>query len=151
MLNNMLGGPAMNSRLNLQIREKYGLTYNIESNYTPYSDSGMFSIYFGTDIKNIDRTEDLVKKELKKLCDKKLGASQLHQVKQQIVGQIALSMESKVGVMLSLGKSKLLHDTVDSIEEVLEKFNKITAEELQDVANEVMQPNNLFSLTYKPK
>tara|TARA_B100000795_G_C22763468_1_gene424649 strand:- start:235 stop:1461 length:1227 start_codon:yes stop_codon:yes gene_type:complete len=151
MLNNLLGGPAMNSRLNLQIREKYGLTYNIESNYTPYSDSGMFSIYFGTDIKNIDRTEDLIKKELKKLCDKKLGTNQLHQVKQQIVGQIALSMESKVGVMLSLGKSKLLHDTVDPIEKVLEKFNEITAEELQDVANEIMQPNNLFSLTYKPK
>lgn len=151
MLNNMLGGPAMNSRLNLQIREKHGLTYNIESNYTPYSDTGMFSIYFGTDVKNIERTESLIRKELKKLCEKKLGSAQLFQVKQQIVGQIALSMESKVGVMLSLGKSKLLHDTVDPIEKVLEKFNDISAEELLEVANEIMHPDNLFSLTYKPK
>lgn len=151
MLNNLLGGPAMNSRLNLQIREKYGLTYNIESNYTPYSDSGIFSIYYGTDYKNIDQTESLIKKELRKLCDNKLGTNELHKVKKQIVGQIAMSMESKVGVMLSLGKSKLLHDTVDPIEKVLEKFNKIKSTEILEVANEIINPNNLFSLTYKPK
>jgi predicted Zn-dependent peptidase len=151
MLNNLLGGPAMNSRLNLQIREKHGLTYNIESNYTPYSDSGIFSIYYGTDIKNIEKTESLIKKELEKLCEKKLGTNELHKVKQQIVGQIAMSMESKVGVMLSLGKSKILHDTVDPIEEVLNKFNIIKAKELREVANQIIHPNNLFSLTYKPK
>tara|TARA_B110000211_G_C14078923_1_gene553527 strand:+ start:674 stop:1900 length:1227 start_codon:yes stop_codon:yes gene_type:complete len=151
MLNNLLGGPAMNSRLNLEIREKHGLTYNIESNYTPYSDSGIFSIYYGTDIKNIEKTEGLIRKELEKLCAKKLGTNELHKVKQQIVGQIAMSMESKVGVMLSLGKSKLLHDTVDPIEEVLEKFNNIKAKQLRDVANEILHPDNLFSLTYNPK
>ena len=151
MLNNLLGGPAMNSRLNLQIREKHGLTYNIESNYTPYSDAGIFSIYYGTDIKNKEKTESLIKKELKKLCVKKLGTNELHKVKQQIVGQIAMSMESKVGVMLSLGKSKLLHDTVDPIEKVLEKFNEIKSSEILEVANEIIHPNNLFNLTYKPK
>lgn len=151
MLNNLLGGPAMNSRLNLQIREKHGLTYNIESNYLPFTDSGSFGVYFGTDVKNEERTERLVKKELLKLCEKKLGVNQLHQVKQQIIGQVALGMESKVGLMLSLGKSKLLHDTVDSIEEVLEKFEKVTASDILHVANEVIHPNQLFKLTYKPK
>ena len=75
----------------------------------------------------------------------------MHKVKQQIVGQIAMSMESKVGVMLSLGKSKLLHDTVDPIEKVLEKFNEIKSSEILEVANEIIHPNNLFNLTYKPK
>lgn len=151
MLNNMLGGPAMNSRLNLQIREKHGLTYNIESNYLPFTDSGSFGIYFGTDVKNEAKTERLIKKELLKLCEQKLGVNQLHQIKQQIIGQVALGMESKVGLMLSLGKSKLLHNTVDSIEEVLAKFEKITASEIMHVANEIMHPDQLFKLNYKPK
>lgn len=151
MLNNMLGGPAMNSRLNLQIREKHGLTYNIESNYLPFTDSGSFGIYFGTDVKNEAKTERLIRKELLKLCEQKLGVNQLHQVKQQIIGQVALGMESKVGLMLSLGKSKLLHDTVDPIEEVLEKFEKVSASEIMHVANEVMHPDKLFKLSYKSK
>lgn len=151
MLNNLFGGPAMNSRLNLQIREKHGLTYNIESNYSPFSDAGAFSVYFGTDIKNSEKTERLIRKELLNVCNKKLGINQLHQAKQQIIGQVAIGMESKVGLMLSLGKSKLMYDKIDTIEEVLARFDLITASDILEVANETMHPDNLFKLSYKSK
>jgi predicted Zn-dependent peptidase len=149
LLNNLLGGPAMNSRLNLNIREKYGVTYMLESNCSIYSDCGSFSVYFGTDTKHTDKTERLIKKELQKLCDNKLGTLQLSQAKKQVKGQLAISMENSLGVMLSQGKSKLVYEKVDSIDEVLKEFEKITTEKLLEVANEIMDPKHLFKLTYK--
>lgn len=149
LLNNLLGGPAMNSRLNLNIREKYGVTYMLESNCSIYSDCGSFSVYFGTDTKNTEKTEKLIKKELQKLCDNKLGTLQLSQAKKQVKGQLAISMENSLGVMLSQGKSKLVYEKVDSIDDVLKEFEKITANKLLDVANEIMDPKHLFKLTYK--
>ncbi|MFW5687542.1 MAG: M16 family metallopeptidase, partial [Bacteroidota bacterium] len=89
LLNNILGGPGLNSRLNMGIREKYGFCYNIESHYQPYSDTGIFSIYMGTDNDSIDRTVSLVQKELTLLRDKRLGSLQLKRAKQQLQGQVA--------------------------------------------------------------
>ena len=151
LVNNILGGPAMNSRLNLNIRERFGLTYMLESNCAIYSDCGSFSIYFATDPKSTFKVEQLVKKELLKLCEKPLGTIQLSQSKNQVKGQLAISMESNLGVMLSNGKSKLLFNKVDSLDEVLDKFEKISTHQILEVANEIMHPEKLFSLTYQAK
>lgn len=151
LVNNMLGGPAMNSRLNLNIREKYGFTYMLESNCAVYSDCGTFSVYFGTDPKNTNKAEKLIKKELQKLCFKQLGGSQLSQAKKQVKGQLAISMENNLGVMLSHGKSRLIYDRVDSLDEVLSAFEKITPQQILEVANEIMNPDKLFKLSYKAK
>ncbi len=151
LVNNILGGPAMNSRLNLNIREKYGFTYMLESNCAIYSDCGTFSIYFGTDPKNTHKAEKLIKKELQKLCLKQLGGSQLSQAKKQVKGQLAISMENNLGVMLSHGKSRLIYDRVDSLDEVLNAFEKITPQQILEVTNEIMNPDKLFKLSYKAK
>jgi predicted Zn-dependent peptidase len=150
LLNNILGGPAMNSRLNMGIREKYGFTYNIESSYTVYSDTGLFNIYLGTDSKHIDKSIQLVNKELKKLRDKKLSSTQLHKSKQQLIGQIALSDENNCNVMLGMGKSLLLYNKVDDLKVTHDKINAITAEQLQDISNEIFNDVDLSSLIYQP-
>jgi len=151
LLSNLLGGPGLNSRLNLNIREKYGFTYYLESNYTAYSDTGIFNIYFGTDKKHLEKTRSLVLKELRLLRNKKLGINQLHQAKQQLIGQIGLSQENKASLMLTIGKSIMLYDVVDPIEKVFEKIDAITAEEIQEIANEVFAEDQLTHLTYLSK
>src|SRR5690606_33940692 len=100
------------SRLNMGIREKYGYTYNIESTYNTYSDSGLFSIYLGTDYKHLDKSINLVHKELKKLKRDYLSSSQLHKSKQQLIGQITLAEENKSNVMLGLGESLLFYNKI---------------------------------------
>jgi len=150
LLNNILGGPAMNSRLNMGIREKHGLTYNIESSYTVFSDIGLFYIYLGTDQKHIEKSIKLVHRELKILRDKKMSSSQLQKAKQQIIGQITLSEENNCNVMLGMGKSILLYNKVDSLEEAFNKIKMIKPEELQDIANEIFDTKQLSSLTFKP-
>lgn len=93
LLSNYLGGPGMNARLNLNIRERHGICYNIEASYVPYSDVGEFLVYFGTDVKNFNRAERLVARELKLAREKRLGVVTLHQAKKQLIGQIALGSE----------------------------------------------------------
>jgi predicted Zn-dependent peptidase len=151
LLNNYLGGPAMNSRLNLRIREKYGYAYNIESSYHSYSDTGVFQVYLGTDPKFFNRTKKLVDRELTLLREKEMSATQLHQAKQQLMGQIALSQESGSGTMLGLGKSFMLYDRVDSLQEVYAKIERLTSKELLALANEMFDPKVLSSLTYGGK
>ncbi len=151
LLNNILGGPAMNSRLNFGIREKYGFTYNIESSYTAFSDIGLFYIYLGTDLKHINKSIQLVHKELKNLRDRKLSPTQLQKAKRQIIGQITLSEENNCNVMLSMGKSILLYNKVDSLEETFNEINNISPENLQEVANEVFNTTQLSSLIFTPK
>ena len=149
LLNNILGGPGLNTRLNMGIREKYGFCYNIESNYTMYSDTGILSIYLGTDFDYLEKTIKLAHKELKKLREQKLGSLQLQRAKQQMIGQIAISQESNVNELLSIGKSILAYDKVESIEQVLKEIEGISAEQLLEVANEVFDPKQLSLLIYK--
>ncbi|MDB3887438.1 insulinase family protein [bacterium] len=151
LLNNILGGPALNSRLNLEIREKYGFTYNIESSYTTYTDTGLFNIYLGTDTKHIEKSIKLVKRELKKLREKQLTPTQLKTAKKQLIGQITLGEESNVNVMLGMGKSILIYNKVDSIKDVHSKIELITASELQDTANEIFDEKQLSTLIYSIK
>jgi predicted Zn-dependent peptidase len=149
VLNNFLGGPAMNSRLNMGIREKHGLAYNVESNYTPYSDTGVFEIYLGTDPAYFEKSRGLIAKELRGLREKKLGATQLQQAKKQLIGQIALAQDSGAGTMLALGKSYLLYDRVDSLQEVFRKIEEVTSDDLIEIANEIFDESRMSSLTLK--
>ncbi|MCW3807536.1 M16 family metallopeptidase [Plebeiibacterium marinum] len=148
LLNNLLGGPGMNSRLNMSLREKRGIAYNIESSYTPMYGTGIFSIYLGTDQKNIDKSIKIVFKELEKLCSQKLGHMQLHKAKRQLKGQIAISSENKENLMLNIGKSYLLYNKVDSLAYVYDKIDKLSASNLLEIANETFTPNQLSQLIY---
>jgi predicted Zn-dependent peptidase len=149
LLTNILGGPGMNSRLNLSLRERHGLAYNIESNYTPYTDTGVFSIYFGTDKGYLDKCLSLINKEMDLLRNKKLGIGQLKRAKNQMIGQIAISSENNENLMLSVGKSFLLYDRIDSLEEIYQKVEAITAEQLIEVANEILNQDQITTLMYK--
>lgn len=136
LLINILGGPALNSRLNLSIREKYGYSYNIEASYSTFMDTGYWSVYFGTDKKYLKKSIELVYKELKLLRDKKLGSQQLNASKEQLKGHLALGLDSNSGLMLGLGKSLLLFNQIDTIQEIYESIDKLTSSELLEVANE---------------
>lgn len=148
---NILGGPGMNSRLNLALREKYGYVYSVEASYTPYIDTGMFGIYFGTEPSRIEKGTNIVMKELKKLREVPLGTIQLHNAKEQLIGQLAMAEENYTNLMLMLGKSLLDLQKVEDIEEIYKKINDITATELQDIANEMFDEKSLSMLTFMPK
>ncbi|GAB4281810.1 MAG: pitrilysin family protein [Marinilabiliales bacterium] len=149
LLNNILGGPGMNSRLNLNIRERYGLAYNIESNYVRYSDTGHWSVYFGTDHKNLDKCIELTHKELDLLKNKKLGILQLHKAKQQLIGQLAISAESSANQLFALGKSFLLYNDIEPLEKVYKKIEDISAQSLLEIANEIFNKQNFTTLIFK--
>ncbi len=149
LLNNILGGPGMNSRLNLSVREKYGFTYTIDSMYQSYSDSGVFCIYLGTMPGYMERSVELVHKEMDKLRKVKMGTLQIKRARQQLIGQLAISLESHLSEMLSKGKSLLHLNRVFTFEEICSGIEKITPEELMETANEVFDPVRLSSLLFK--
>ncbi len=148
LLNNYIGGPTLNSKLNLTLREKKGLAYNVESNYTSYSDTGIISIYFGTDKKDQTKSINLTLKELKKLCTVPLGIAQLAKAKKQLIGQVAISGENNENQMLSIGKSLLVYNKVDSLETIAKKIEAISSEEILDVANTIFGQDNISILTF---
>ncbi len=148
LLNNIIGGPAMNSRLNLALRERKGMAYNVESNYTAYTDTGLFNIYFGTDKENFERAVAIVKKEFKMLRENKLGGVQLSKAKKQLIGQIAVSTESHDDLMLAIGKSYLLYNRVDPLKVVFQKIEEITSANILEVANQILDDNQLSTLIY---
>ena len=150
LLNNLLGGTGMSSRLNLEIREKYGIAYTIESNFTPLSDTGIFSIYFGTDLVKIKKATRLIHKELDKLKNKALGSVQLHQAKQKFIGQIALGEENRIGVIISMAKSLLDYGKVDTLEVVFSKINAVTAPQLFKISNQMFDKDQLSTLLLEP-
>jgi len=150
LLNNILGGPSMNSRLSLHIREKHGLTYQIGSNYSPFSDTGLFTIYMGT-AHSLEKTLDLVEKELGILRNQKMGTLQLTSAKKQLIGQVALGFDSNLNEMISMAKSTLIFKKIDSIEEISQKIEDVTAEQLQDVAQEVFDVEKFSRLIYTSK
>ena len=149
MLNNLLGGPGMNSRLNLSLREKHGLVYNVESSVTSYTDTGIATIYFGTDPKNTEKALSLVGKELKRLREEKLSASQLTAAKKQVIGQLGVSSDNRESVFLGLGKSFLHYNKYESLTETFAKIEKISESDILEVANEVFSPETMSSLIYE--
>lgn len=148
LLNNILGGPGMNSLLNLSLREKHGLVYNVESSYQPFTDTGMWSVYFGCDTENAARCEQLVYSELQKLREQPLTENALKKYKLQLMGQMAISAEQKENLALSLGKSFLRYGKIDNLEIVKQKIEEITVDKLQEIANEIFNPDRLSVLKY---
>ncbi len=148
LISNLLGGPALNSRLSMQIREKYGYAYSVESIYQPYSDTGVFNIYIGADSNYVEKSINLVLKELSKLRNKELGTLQLHRAKQQIKGQLAISGESYLNEMLGIAKVGLHKNRVKSMEEIIEEIGQISSKQIIDVSNEVFDPSQLSTLIY---
>lgn len=149
LLNNMLGGPGMNSRLNVALRERRGLVYNVESNLTSYTDTGVFSIYFGTDPDDIDICMKLVYKELKKFRNNKLTSLQLMAAKKQLIGQIGVATDNFENEALGIGKTFLHYDKFESQEAVFQRIESLTANNLLEIANEVFAEENLSTLLYK--
>ena len=149
LLNNILGGPGMNSRLNLNIREKYGFAYTIESQYNAYSDTGNFSIYMGVDPQSLDKAINLVLKELDKLKQNKLGTIQLLNAQNQLIGQLALSCESSLGELLSIARAGFSHEGIEPMHETVRKIRNLSASDILDVANEIFDRNNINLLIYK--
>ncbi len=148
LLNNIIGGQAMNSRLNMALRERKGMAYNIESGYTAYSDTGLFNVYFGTEHENLEKATALVLKEFKLLREKKLGTLQLSKAQKQLIGQIAISTENHEDLMLTIGKSYLFFHKVESMRDIFKKIEAITPSDLLEVANEVLDEKRLSRLVY---
>ena len=137
LLINILGGPSANSRLNIALREKNGLSYNNEAIYTPYSDCGYVAIYFSCDHHNTDLCREIIAKELHSLRTTTLSPRQMSMTKRQFLAQMAISMENNEGYMLGAGKSLLVHDEIDTLQEVYRKVSAVTAEQIREVAEEI--------------
>lgn len=148
LLNNILGGPGMNSLLNLSLREKHGLVYNVESSYQPFTDTGLWTVYFGCDSDNAARCEQLVYNELQKLREQPLSANALKKYKLQLMGQMAIATEQKENLALSLGKSFLRYGKIDDLDVVKQRIEEVTAEKLHEIANEIFNPEQLSVLKY---
>ena len=148
LLNNIIGGPGMNNRLNVSLREHNGLVYSVESNITSYTDTGLFSIYFGTDPKNKEKAIRLVHREIEKLHETKLTEKQLTAAKKQALGQLGVSIDNREGLFLNMGKSFLHYNFFASMEVVFNQINDITAEGILDIAQTVLTPDKLFMLSY---
>ena len=149
LLVNVLGGPALNSKLNLLLREKHALAYSVEASYTPFSDTGLFTIYFGTDKSNLDKSFSLINKELNDIIDKGLSQNQLKAAKKQLAGQLAISTDNAESQCLNIGKSLLVFKRVEPMDEVMNKINAITSEQIKEVASEIFSDDNLITLIYK--
>ena len=149
LLNNILGGPAMNSRLGLNIREKHGIAYNIESYLNLYSDVGMMGIYLGCDPQQTEKAAALVAREVAKLRETKLGTLQMSKAKKQFLGQMAMSEDNGLNSAVGAARALLHFGRVNDFETVASKIQAITAEQLQDVANAYLVPDKAFELIYK--
>lgn len=148
MLSNMLGGPCMNSRLSLVLREKNGIAYNVETEYNPFTDTGLFTIYFGTDAENIDRSLRIVNRELTRICSQPLSDIQLRKLKRQITGQLLMSADDGENQMLSVGRSVLLYGVADTIEASCRNIETVTSEDILSVARDVIDPSLMSILIY---
>jgi predicted Zn-dependent peptidase len=149
LLNNILGGPAMNSRLGLNIREKHGIAYNIESYLNLYSDVGMMGIYLGCDPQQTEKAAALVAKEVAKLRETKLGTLQMSKAKKQFLGQMAMSEDNGLNSAVGAARALLHFGRVNDFETVASKIQAITAKQLQDVANAYLVSDKAYELIYK--
>ena len=149
LLNNILGGPGMNARLNLSLRERNGLVYTVESTMVSYSDTGIWSVYFGCDPHDVKKCLRLVRRELDKVMQKPLSATQLRNAKRQLKGQIAIACDNHEQFALDFGKSFLHYGWEKDITHLYESIDKVTAEDIQKVANELFATENLTTLIFQ--
>ena len=148
LLNNILGGPGMNSRLNVALRERRGLVYNVESCLMSYTDAGVFCIYFGTDHGHAERCMSLVRAELKRLRERKLTGLQLSAAKKQLIGQIGVASDNFENEALDMGKAFLHCNRYDSRQALYERIERVDASALLEIANELFADSNLSVLVY---
>ena len=151
LLNNIIGGPSLNSRLNLLLRERNGMAYNIESTYTSYSDSGLLSIYFGTEERNREKCTDLIYAELKRLREVPFTKIQLEKYKKQMVGQMTIMQENRENLVLSMAKSFLYFNKFETLEYVYNQLNEVTPSVVLEVVNDVLRADRLSTLIYQGK
>ena len=149
LLNNILGGPGQNSRLNVAIRERGGMSYSVEAGYTAYSDTGILSVYFSTDHKHKDKCIGLLMNELRRLREEKLSSAQLHRAQMQLKGQIAIAEENNESVALGIAKNFLYFGEYSPLEARIARIDQITAEQLQEVANDLLTEDKLSTLLFK--
>ncbi|ERJ98664.1 M16 family metallopeptidase [Segatella salivae] len=146
LLNNLLGGPGMNARLNLSLRERHGLVYTVESSMVSYCDTGVWAIYFGCDPKDVGRCLKLVRKELDRVIQKPLSDTQLRAIKKQIKGQIGVACDNRESFALDFGKSYLHYGWERDLNSLFRHIDEVTAESMQQVAAELMQQERLTTL-----
>ena len=149
LLANILGGPAMNARLNTVLREKNALVYTVEACFNPYSDTGLFTIYFGCDKPLVERSLRLVRKELERVIEAPLSSRALANAKKQLLGQLAIASDNSEAQCLSMGKSMMIFGYIEPMETTRSKIESLTAAELQRVAQEILAWDNLSILIYK--
>ncbi len=149
LLNNILGGPGMNSRLNMALRERRGYSYSAESHYSPYTDTGALMIYFSCDPEKYQKSMQVTRDEINKLRTRLIQDKRLINARKQLMGQLAISRENNEHMMLTAGKSLLLFNKVDSLETIRKKLEDITAEQLRDSANEILNSKNLNLLIFE--
>lgn len=150
LLNNLLGGTGMSSILNLQIREKHGIAYTIETGYSPLSDTGIFTLYFGTDKEKLDKAWSLIHKEFRKIKEHPMTEVQLQKAKNKFIGQIALGEENRIGLIISMAKSLIDYDKIDDLETVFKKIQAVTTTDMRNIVNEILEERNLTTLTFYP-
>jgi len=151
LLNNILGGPSMTSRLNLALRERHGYVYSVESTYQAYTDTGFLGIFYGTEEKTAPKAKKIVMKELDKLRTQKLGTMQMHMAKEQAVGQMAMAEENYASLMLIYGKNLLDQDKITELDQIFKIIKDTSAEQLQDLSREYLAEEDFSYLTYLPK
>ena len=151
LLSNLLGGPAMNSRLSLALRERTGLVYTVESNLTAYTDTGVWSVYFGCDAEDLKRCLRLVHRELRRLIDRPLSPRALNAAKQQLLGQLGISYDHFENVALAMGKRYLHYHRVLTPAEIAQSIEALTAETLHSIAADIFNPDRLTTLIYQPE
>jgi predicted Zn-dependent peptidase len=149
LLNNILGGPGMNSRLNLALRERRGLSYSTESHYTPYTDTGVIMVYFSCDPDKFNKSLQVTREEIGKLRTRLIPDKRLEHAKRQLLGQLAISRENNEHLMLTTGKSYLVFDRAFSLETIRGQLEEITSLQLREGANEVLHPGNLNQLIFE--
>ncbi|GHT72601.1 peptidase M16 [Bacteroidia bacterium] len=148
LLADLLGGPSQNSRLNIALREQHGLSYSVEVATVSYLDTGVVSIYFGTEKNAVEKCFDLVNQELAKVRDRKLDAADLQRAKKQLLGQQIIAAESNEQQMLSMAKSMMLYNRVETLQDLQQRINAVTAEQILEVANEIFDKEKMSHLVY---
>jgi len=151
LLNNMLGGMGMTSILNLSVREKHGIAYTIESNYALYSDTGLFSIYLGTDAEKAEKAKKLVFRELEKLKERGFSETQLRKAKNKFKGQIALAEENRLGMIIAAAKNIMDYGRVIGLEEVFALIDAVSTREMLTAARDIFDEKKLISLMFYPE
>ena len=146
LLNNILGGPGMNARLNISLRERHAFVYTVESMMQSYSDTGLWAVYFGCDPKNVDKCLRLIRHELDKVMEKPLSEAQLHAAKKQIRGQIGIACDSRESFALDFAKGFLHYGWKKDVTALCDHIDALTAEDLQRVAQETFAEESLTKL-----